>query len=280
MRMRISVALLSLATASNAPAQSVPKDATGFTEHVAAQFRRELPGVPVGVKGPLTLTVGELQANLDRIFAFCSGGAPGCEREIANYVKSATQVQKDRSAPPTRDAVRVVIRTQAYVTASQKVDTKGGVKLQTRLLAGTLVQIVAIDTPRAIRMYADSDGKALELAPDDAFKLGLANLRKTLKPLMQIAKTTQPGQIGTLTGDAYHPSRLALLDTWAPLAKAHNGKLVVVAPATDALLYVGDDSPVALDALRTLARNVMSRAPNRLSDQLMRWTPRRWEVVK
>jgi len=58
------------------------------------------------------------------------------------------------------------------------------------------------------------------------------------------------------------------------------GKLIVVAPATDAVFYVGDDSPVAIDALRTLARNVMGRAPHVLSEILLRWTPGGWEIVR
>lgn len=96
---------------------------------------------------------------------------------------------------------------------------------------------------------------------------------------MSIAPVAPRGRIGQLLGDFLYPSRLALLDTWAPLAAAQGGKLIVVAPATDAVFYVGDDSRVAIDALRTLAHNVMARAPHPLSDILLRWTPKGWEVV-
>jgi hypothetical protein len=81
-------------------------------------------------------------------------------------------------------------------------------------------------------------------------------------------------------GDSYNPSRLALLDTWAPLANAQNGKLIVVAPATDTVFYIGDDSATAIDALRTLAHNVMAGAPHPLSESLLRWKPAGWEVVR
>jgi hypothetical protein len=43
---------------------------------------------------------------------------------------------------------------------------------------------------------------------------------------------------------------------------------------------VGEDTAVTIDALRTLAGNVMSRAPNRRSDILLRWTPKGWNVVR
>ena len=99
-------------------------------------------------------------------------------------------------------------------------------------------------------------------------------------PLMGIAKVTEPGQIGHVSGDAYDSSRLALFESWAPLAKAHGGKLIVAAPATNTVIYVGDDTATGIDALRQLAKNVSSRAPTPLSTELLRWTPQRWEVVR
>jgi hypothetical protein len=97
---------------------------------------------------------------------------------------------------------------------------------------------------------------------------------------MDVAKVAGPGHIGQLVGDSFNPSRLALFDTWAPLAEAQGAKLIVAAPATDAVFYVGDNSPVAIDALRTLARNVMGQAPHPLSEILLRWTPTGWEIVR
>src|SRR5262245_24256305 len=228
---RLCGALIVLAaTCFSAGAQEVPKGEAAFTEYVAAQLRRAT-GANVVVEGPLTLAVGELQANLDRIFAYCSGNSSGCSSEVSNYVKGVAQVLKDRAAPPSKEAVRVVVRTKAYVTGIQ--DLPKAPKLQPRPLAGDLVMLPAIDMPRTIRMLDEKDNLSLGLSADDVFKLGFANLRKHLKPLMSIAKVTQAGQIGHLSGDAYHSSRLVLLDAWAPLVQAHGGKLIVAAPATD-----------------------------------------------
>jgi hypothetical protein len=108
----------------------------------------------------------------------------------------------------------------------------------------------------------------------------MKNLRATLKPLMEVAKVAGQGQIGQLTGDVYQPSRLVLHDDWAPLAAAQNGTLIVVAPATNAVFYIGEDTPVAIDALRTLAKKVIAHAPNGLAVILLRWNAAGWEVVK
>jgi hypothetical protein len=112
------------------------------------------------------------------------------------------------------------------------------------------------------------------------YELGLKNTRASLKPLTQVAKAAKRAEIGQLVGDSYEPSRLVLHDDWAPLAAAQNGTLIVAVPATDAVFYIGEDTPVAIDALRTLARNVFSRAPNRLTETLLRWSDAGWGVVK
>lgn len=276
---RLCSALVVLAAGcSSAGAQEIPKGEAAFTDYVAAQLRRATGGADVVVKAPLTLALGELQANLDRIFAYCSRSPSDCAGELAHYVETVAQLHKDRPAPPSREAVRVVVRTQAYVTGIQGMPKAP--KVQPRPLAGGLVMLPAIDTPRAIRMLTEDDNEQLGLTPDDVFKLGFANLRKHLKPLMSVANVTRARQMGQLSGDPYQSSRLALLESWSPLAKAQGGKLIIVAPATDMVLYIGDDASTAIEALRLLAKNLATVAPTPLSGELLRWTPARWEVVR
>src|SRR5262245_18136887 len=103
MHVRLFCALLLVwaAACRSARAQDVPKGEAAFTDYVAGQIRRELKGAHVEVTGPLTLGVGTLQGNLDRIYAYCSDNAKGCRREISNYVKSVAQLLKNQHAPPT-----------------------------------------------------------------------------------------------------------------------------------------------------------------------------------
>jgi uncharacterized protein YtpQ (UPF0354 family) len=273
------VLIVLLATAfSPAHAQGVPQGKAQFTEYVAAQLRSELKDVSVAVKGPLTLALGDgnMQANLDRIFTYCGSNAKGCRREIANYVKGVAEAVRDQLAPPSKEAIRILVRTRAYAEGSPQLKED----LEPRPLAGGLVLLPAIDLPRTIRILTKKGYEELGLSADEVFKLGHANLRARLKPLMQVAKVAQPGQIGHLGGDAYHSSRLALHDSWSPLAKAQGGTLIVAAPATHIVLYIGEDTPQAIGALRTLAEKAMRGSPNPLSGELLRWTPKRWEVVR
>jgi uncharacterized protein YtpQ (UPF0354 family) len=261
---------------SSAHAQDVPKGEAAFTEYVAALMRRELKGGQVEVKGPLMLVVGgRLQANLGRIFTYCSSNADGCGREISAYVQGVADLQNGRVPPLSKDGVRIIVRTSAYVRASSQQATE----MQWRPLVGELVMVPAMDAPQSIFPLSEESNGNLGLSADEVFNLGLANLRAHLKPLMLVAKVAQPGQILYIGGDVYHSSRLALHGSWSQLATAQGGKLIVAAPETDTVFYAAEETPGAIKALRTLTQNVMSRSPHPLSSELLRWTPQRWEVV-
>ena len=278
--LRKALTLLLLALASTTHAQEVPRDEPGFTDYVAQMLRKEVGDEAVSIKGPLTLGLGELQANLDRVFAFCKNNASGCPVELERYVKGAAQVHKERSTPPSKDSVRVVLRTTQYIQSAQgSIRGSGPAQIQPRPFVEGLVALPVLDTPRAIRMLGDKDNERLGLTPQEVFDLGLENLRKSQKPIMDVAKVAGSGQIGQLVGDSFYPSRLLLLDTWAPLAKEQGGVLIVAIPATDAVFYISEDTPIAIDALRALVKNIQSRVPNRLSSVLLRWKASGWELV-
>lgn len=272
--------LSGLLAATPVNAQEIPLNETGFTDFVATELRKEVGDAAVVIKGPLTLGLGELQANLDRVYAYCRKNADGCSKEVTAYVKGAAEVHKDRNAPPTRDAVRLVLRSPQYVKLRQGSIPSGSPSLQPRPFVEGLIALPVVDSPRTLRMLVEKDNAALGLNADEVFQLGLVNTRANLKPLMDVAKVVAKGQIGQLVDDAFSPSRLVFIDTWAPLAEAHGGTLIVSAPATDAVLYIGEDTPVAIDAFRVLIRRVTEQAPNRLSEDLYRWTPTGWVVVR
>jgi len=274
-----SFALLLSALPLSAIAQDIPKDEGAFTEYVAGQLRTQLGDSAVVVAGPLTLKLGRLQANLDRIFTFCHQNAAACSAEVSTFVKGVTETYEAQGAPISAAAIRLVIRPTQYAQQMRaSLKAQASAWLPKPFVEG-LVILPVLDSPRTLRMLTVADLKTFGLTDEQVQQVALANLRSALTPLMEVAKVEGSGRIGQLVGDTYIPSRLALLDSWAPLAEAQGGKLIVVAPATDALFYVGDDSPAAIDALRAVARNVMGRAPHPLSDILLRWRATGWEVV-
>jgi uncharacterized protein YtpQ (UPF0354 family) len=266
-----------LAGAGAARAQQIPADEPAFTAFIAERFRAEIRDTPVVVKGPLTLSIGPLQANLDRIYAFCKANASGCAKQIGAYVSGTVATTKSRNDPPTKAALRVLVRSAEYMRqALAEVDARGPALM--RPLAEGLVIVPVLDSPRAVRVLNDKDRVALGLTQDQVFDIAIANLRSSVKPMA--TKAIPSGQFGTLTGDYYQTSRLALIDSWAPLAQAQGGVLIVAAPSADLVIYSSEDSSTAIDALRTLARNMMARAPKPLSGAVLRWTPKGWQLVR
>ena len=98
-----------------ASAQQIPSDEPAFTAFVAGRIRAQIRDIPVVVKGPLTLSIGPLQANLDRIHAYCTANTAGCAGQIANYVNGIVATTRNREGSPTKAGLRVVVRPADYM---------------------------------------------------------------------------------------------------------------------------------------------------------------------
>jgi hypothetical protein len=274
-------AALTLSLACRALAQDIPQDEAGFTQYVASRVQGEIPDAHVVVKDPLALQLGGIQANLGRSFGFCKHNPDRCAMEVSGLVKAIAETYRAQNAPITRDSIRVVVRTAAYVEQVQNSLGPGAPTLLPTPFVSGLVLLPVVDTPTTFVFLNTDSLKKLGLTKEEAQQIALTNTRAALasKPLMDVATVAAAGRIGQLIGDFSYPSRLALFDTWAPLAKAQGGKLIVVAPATDTVLYSSDDSRAAIDALRAMARHLMTQAPHPLSDIVLRWMPTGWQVV-
>jgi hypothetical protein len=213
---------LTLTLTVQALAQDIPSDKTGFTEYVANRLRSEVGDSNVVVEGTLTLKLGGLQANLDRSYGFCEHNASGCPMEISTFVRGIAEAYRAQNAPITRDNIRVVVRTIQYVQGIQNYLKPGAPTLLPTPFVEGLVLVPVLDSPTSFRFLNTEDLKKLGLSEQGAQQLALTNTRDALKlkPLMDVAKIARPGSIGQLAGDSLYPSRLALFDTWAPLADA------------------------------------------------------------
>lgn len=273
------LALVTLVSGASVLAQEPPSDEAGFTDYIAKILGKEIDPTAVTIKGPLTLTIGDIQANLDRIFGFCRRNASGCASEIKRYTMAVSEVVRLKATPVTPEAVRLVIRPEAYIQRVLGPSVKDAPVLQYRPLVPGLFVVAVLDSPQTLRPLNERDLAKLGMTQDQLFQLGTANLTRTLEPLSVATKPATEGQIRSLTGSVYEVGRLAIHPAWAELARAQNGTLVVALPTTDLVLYISESSPAAIDALRALAKNTSSRAPNALSPLVLKWTPERWELV-
>lgn len=262
------------------PTTAIPSDPAAFTEYVAARMR-EQTATPVKVTDPLRIRVGDWEAQLDRIYDFCRRGASATdvEREINDYVVRFLQINTEKMGLASKDDLRVIVRTRERILFEMRAADEHGHKLHTRPVCGELSVVAAMDSPISIAILTSRETEAIGLTIEEAFEVGLANMRKDLPPLESVARALPIGEISQFPPDIYVPSLLALHDVWARLAEAQGGKLLVSVPTTDTLLYIADDSSGGVRAMHTLTESIFAKSPNPLSKQVMRWTPQGWTLV-
>jgi len=268
-------------TGSSANAEAVPVAEPEFTEYVAQAARNRVGESPVLVKGTLTLSMGGFQMNLDRIYRFCVSNSEKCNVTIDQYIDGVIEVQKQLNMPVEVKSVMLILRSSDYISRVQASLHGEGSLIQMKPFVEGLVLVAALDTPRTTRPLSERDAKKLNLTQDQLIDLGSQNLAASLKPLSERTKPVKSGQIGSITGSIFEVSRIALHSQWETLAKEQGGKLLVSLPTTDLVLFVADDSPTAIDALRTLSNNVASKSPNPLNPKIvLRWDSDGWKIEK
>lgn len=266
------------ACATPKPGPAVGVDA--FTERVAGVIRSRERELPVHVRGPLRIDVGEFRAILDRVYRFCLGTDDAtCRGEIDHYVGALLGHVRGAPLAPTAADVRLAVRTEAYVGAATEF-AGGRDVLQPRPFVDGLVILPVVDQPQTIRMLVEADNRSLALDPDAVFRLGLQNLAAEWSPLLQVAAPAPPGRLGHFTGGAYESSRVIDHAQWQPLVEAQHGTLFVSLPTTDTILYASEASIDAIDALQVLSRQILQHSPNPLSDAVLKWTPEGWQKVR
>lgn len=265
-------------TIPTARAQSIPAEQSAFTDYMAQRLQREVGGAPVVVSGPLALSVDALQVSVERVFRYCEKNPSTCPQASEQYIKGVAQLVKAQNAPIAPAAVRLVVRSSAYIQRAQATLGADGPVLQWRPLVDGLVAVAVLDTPSAVRPLDERDLKKLGISQEQLFAMGGQNIRATLRPLGEAAKPVGAAQIGTVGGSFYEVGRVALPVDWAPLAAAQNGTLLIALPTTDTVLYISESTPLALDALRTFAKTVAEKSPNPLSPAVLKWTKDRWEL--
>ena len=261
-------------------------DEASFTKQVLDRLSREVPELRIEIASPLTLRINQadganiLQANLDRIFAFCAKTAEQCDAAISQYVTGVSGVVKDRIRPIEASMIRLNVRPRKALDSAQQQLPPDAPHLVLRPFVGELALTAVLDLPTAMRMLTNEDAKKLGISEDQVIEIGTNNLRASLKPLSAYPLPTADKSFRYVSDSPYESSRLILHPDWAPVAKALGGSLLVAVPSSDLIVYGRGDSQLAVDALRTLVRDAVRKTDRPLSTALFRWTESGWEEVR
>lgn len=261
-------------------------DEASFTKQIGDRLLRELPGLRVEISGPLTLKINQtdgahiLQANLDRIFSFCSKAAEQCDAATSQYIAGVSGAVKDRIRPIEPSMIRLNVRPRRGLESAQQQLPPDAPRIVLRPFAGDLALTAVLDFPTAMRMFTNEDAKKLGISEDQAIEIGRSNLRASLKPITDFPPPTAEQSFRYLGDSPYESSRLILHSDWAPVAKALGGSLIVGVPSSNLLVYGRGDSELAVDAIRAFVRDTVRKTDRPLSTSLFRWTENGWEEVR
>jgi uncharacterized protein YtpQ (UPF0354 family) len=261
-------------------------DDASFTKQMAERLSRELPGQRIEIVDVLTLQILQadgtdlLQANLDRLSAFCAKSAENCEAATAQYVGAVAETIQDRVRPIDASQIRLNVRARKGMEEAQRALSPEAPGLLMRPFAGDLALVVALDFPATMRMFTSEDARKLRITEEQAIEIGRKNLQATLKPLSDYPAPTGKQSIRYLDDSPYEASRMLLHAEWTAVAKALGGSLVVGVPSPDLLVYGRGDSARALEALRTFVYEAIGKAESPLSASLFRWTANGWEEIR
>ena len=270
-----------LSLAATAHAQSVPLDDPGFTDAITEKFRTALPDEHVVLAGPQRLTIGNTGAavNLARLWQACHEHPARCDAQSELFVTGMVKSFQEMNKPPQPAQVRLALRSSAAAKQLLASSRGTGLNLQVQPFLEGLVSVVVIDSPTALRWASSHDLEALKLEPTALRELARNNTHADMQPLVSVAPPAPKGKIGAIDGaDAYIASRLLFPADWAPLAKAQGGVLIVAVPRPTTILYLGDDGPTSVGALRALAHE-QAQGRDAIGDMLLRWTPEGWKTL-
>lgn len=289
-RVSSAVVLLAAITVGAKGAQSadtVPTNATDFTNYMTGQLKQALTDYEVTIVSPLTIRIAKpgsnagLTANLDRMHDFCASNQNGCTQMLQSFVAQAAATLKNVNlATVDPSMLRAVVRPKMYVEGLRKqIGDSRVAEMATEDLGGDLTIICYIDFPTAARPAMMADFDKLGISKEAALSKGKENVAAILGSLSTSVKELREREIGTLSGNYYESSLLALHDAWADTAERFNGELIVAVPAADKLLYAKRTDSRSVDALRTLAAQVARQSDRPLSQSVFHWTKDGWEQV-
>jgi uncharacterized protein YtpQ (UPF0354 family) len=267
-------------------AQGIPVDEDAFTSLAAERVSKELPEYNIKPTGRLTLegrrNDGEAtgQLSLDRVYAFCTRNSQNCSAALDQYAKGMADSIKERNRPIEKSMIRLAIRPTAYVEQIRKQVAASSGAVYFKPITSGLIAIAVLDFTRSVRFVNDKDLAKLSLTEGELLTLGERNLRSSVKPFAEVAPTPSANSFGRIAGEDYATSRILFHDDWRDLNAKLNGKLVVMLPAPDVLLYGDGSNAVGVEALRTFAADVARKSSRPLSPALLQWTESGWQEVK
>jgi hypothetical protein len=257
-----------------------------FIAYVAPLLQQRLSGYSVApdvgmasmlVVDPEGAKVGHL--TIQDQYQWCRAKPSACQDYVARWLVAANGAIDEYASPPDPQKLRVMIGPRESFVAEAAPRATTAPPLLLRPCVGEFVCVLVAEHAESPRYLDARDLERLKLTEDQAFDLGMDNLRRGLKPVSALPVPTAQHPIQFINDNALESSRLLFVADWAPLAERLGGELLVAIPAANLAVYTGGGSAEAVSALRKFAESATPSAERPLATTVLRWSARGWEAA-
>lgn len=234
-----------------------------FAALVVAELRQRSPDVPYEFnEAEFMLTAGERRIWLQNTYlAYCQAKGDHRRRILERFATMAATFESETPSPWTEAAASLItgVRetvvfdfTTSYITTG---DAEKKLQQVRRPFTRWFSQTLLLDAPTHVSYVGAEQLQAWGVGLEEAFALGLANLREVTAPQFTLEDDIHV----SAWHDDYDASRLLVPEVFAGLPL--NGNPVIAAPNRLTLLVTGDRDAGAVQRLLERAEQIVREQP-------------------
>jgi hypothetical protein len=211
--------------------------------------------------------------------------APPAEREnkLQGYVETAVTMARRDDTVPDRSALRISIYDDTYIREAHRLSAAGEdpptleeTMQPRRRIAGSLWQVIVVDTPQSTYALPKGELEKMGLSPEEAWAAAELNLR-TLAAQTKVEAYEDGFWLLSLDG-YYENALLTVPDVWAFMSATIGGTPVAMSPARGFLLVGKAEDPASIAVLRDLSEEVFETRGHPISTEAFIWRDGSWAL--
>lgn len=203
------------------------------------------------------------------------------EEQLQGYIETAVTMARQGDVVPDRSALRISVYDDGYIREAHRLSAEGEdpptleeTMQPRRRIAGSLWQVIVVDTPQSTYALPKGELEKMGLSPEEAWAAAEENLR-ALAASTQV-EAYQDG-FWLLSLDGYYENALLTVpDVWEFMFETIDGTPVVTSPARGFLLVGKAEDPASIAVLREVSAEVFQTRGHPISTEAFIWRDGTW----
>ena len=203
------------------------------------------------------------------------------DAQLQAYVQSMLLMARRDAQVPDHGTLRISVYDDAYIaevhrlsTGAETPPTLAETMQPRRRIAGTLWQVIVIDTPSSTYVPTPDELQKMGLTTDQAWEVAHDNL---LALAGQVQIEAYDNGFWLLLLDGYYENTLLTVpQVWEQMQTVIDGTPVAVSPARGFLLVGRAEDPASVETVRRIAKEVFETRGHPISTEMLIWRDGAW----